>query len=59
MIFFFYSDEKAKKHLERFLYEAQGLSSEVPHILNVCLLTVQCMEVRSYPPRDISVCVAF
>ncbi|XP_078382607.1 E3 ubiquitin-protein ligase rnf213-alpha-like isoform X3 [Oculina patagonica] len=38
------SDKKAKKHLQRFLYEAQGLSSEVPHILNVSLLAVQCME---------------
>ncbi|PFX15559.1 E3 ubiquitin-protein ligase RNF213 [Stylophora pistillata] len=38
------SDGKAKKHLQRFLFEAQGLSAEVPHILNVCLLAVQCME---------------
>ena len=40
------SDEEAKKHLHRFLFEAQGLSSEVLHILNVCLLAVQCMEVH-------------
>lgn len=46
LISFLFSDVKAKKHLERYLYGVQGLSSEVPHILNVCLLAVQCMEVR-------------
>ncbi|CAH3163087.1 unnamed protein product, partial [Porites evermanni] len=38
------SYQEAKRHLERFLYKAQGLSSEAPHVLNVCLLVVQCME---------------
>ncbi|XP_022797655.1 E3 ubiquitin-protein ligase rnf213-alpha-like isoform X3 [Stylophora pistillata] len=38
------SGKLVKSHLERFLFEAQGLPSEVPHLLNVCLLAVQCME---------------
>ena len=41
----FFSDQEAKRHLERFLYKAQGLSSEAPHVLEVCLLVVRCMEV--------------
>lgn len=37
------------RHLERFFYKAQGLSSETPHVLKVCLLVVQCMEVGKDP----------
>ena len=47
LIWLLFSDAGAKKHLERYLYGVQGLSSEVPHILNVCLLAVQCMEVST------------
>ncbi|KAK3715936.1 hypothetical protein QZH41_016501 [Actinostola sp. cb2023] len=38
------SDEDVKKYIQRYLAEAQALSSDLNHVTRVCQLTVDCIE---------------
>ena len=40
-----FSDAQVQQHMSQYLREAYGLRPEVDHMLQVCLLFVQCKEV--------------